>query len=92
MSDDQLLRLLRTIGFKAYVENIDLLELSSGTAQIAEKLSLRNKWTLSGSRTRVNAAKRIHQAEAKKRALTIIVNAQNISEETAQKAAALLKA
>lgn len=89
MTEEQLDRNLRSVGYAAFVRNLDLFESTQSAGIAAEMLSARNNWAITGSRTRVSCARRILEAGLKDKALAIIASARNVSEEIASLASKL---
>lgn len=73
MADDPLLRLLRSVGYAAFVRyHALLLDEQMPAQEAADPLSRLSGWALSGCRTRVSCARRIARDGRVKDAMAVI--------------------
>lgn len=75
MTDDGLLRALRSVGMAAFVTHLPLFEGPADAAAAAESLQLRTGWQPAACRTRVNCARAILKAGRRRAALEAIAAA-----------------
>lgn len=78
MTEDQVLRALRSVGMTAFVTHLELFEGPLSNADATTRLQHRSGWTLTGCRTRVSCARRILAAGHRSDALHLIVAASNL--------------
>lgn len=86
MTDDQLLRALRSVGYAAFVNHLELFRAATDSATAAETLHLQTGWAATACRTRVNAAHAILRAGRLADALALIAAAERVSPQTRAKA------
>jgi hypothetical protein len=73
MTDESLLRLLRSVGMTAFVEHLDLFKSGLSGSDAATELQSQTGWTSSACKTRVSKARSILAQGHEKDALRLII-------------------
>jgi hypothetical protein len=92
MTDDELLRLLRSVGMAAFVLHLPLFQAATDPATAAERLHLATGWQLTACSTRVFKARAILQAGRRNDALALIAAADGVADAARDAARRLLQA
>jgi hypothetical protein len=92
MTEDEVEACLRSVGYAAFVDHLDLFQGGGSVGDTAEDLHARTGWSVAACRTRVSKARRIISAGETKTALAIIASAEKVSPDVTARANALRRA
>jgi hypothetical protein len=86
-------RLLRSVGMKAFVEYYDIFKRYKNSDDNSQVInSMTENWTYNGKSTRASCAKRIFRAGLEKEALLMIIGASRVEPFVQKKAEEILQA
>lgn len=91
MTEDELMRALRSVGMAAFVRHMTLWENRQDSAGAAETLHLRTGWRPTACRTRVTYARAILNAGLRQTALERVIAAVRVDAATRDQARRLLR-
>lgn len=90
MTDQDLMRALRSVGMAAFVTHLPLFATATDPATAAERLRLATGWAATACRTRVNYARAILAAGRTEDALALIAAAERVEPAARAQARAVL--
>lgn len=91
MTEDQMMRALRSVGMTAFVAHMAVWESRQDAATAAEALHLTTGWQPTACRTRVSYARAILKAGLRRAALERVAGAVRVDDATRDQARRLLR-
>ncbi|QXT38307.1 hypothetical protein [Gymnodinialimonas ceratoperidinii] len=90
MTDEEMTRALRSVGYAAFVDHITVFDSGMSGVNAVAELQERTGWAASACHTRVSRARSVIEAGRVTDALELIAASERVSSQTRFKARALL--